>query len=81
MRTDVSEEHVASIIRVTSIGKLGTMLAVPSKRNMLRRHFFLVILMMEALHSSETPALRTATRRNNQEDDILHRFRRENVKS
>jgi hypothetical protein len=28
VRTDVSEEYSASIIRVTKIGKLGTMLAI-----------------------------------------------------
>jgi hypothetical protein len=31
----VSEEHSASIIRVTRIGELGTMLAVTSNRGML----------------------------------------------
>jgi hypothetical protein len=33
VRTDVSEEHSASIIRVTRIGELGTTLAVTSYRN------------------------------------------------
>jgi hypothetical protein len=37
VRTEVLEEHIASIIRVTRIGELGTMLAVNSKRNMLRK--------------------------------------------
>jgi hypothetical protein len=37
VRTDVSEELSASIIRVTSIGELGT-LAVTSNRSMLRRN-------------------------------------------
>jgi hypothetical protein len=36
VRTDVSEELSASIIRVTRIGELGT-LAVTSNRSMLRR--------------------------------------------
>jgi hypothetical protein len=35
VRTDVSEEHCASIIRVTRIGKLG-MLAVTSNGRMQR---------------------------------------------
>jgi hypothetical protein len=35
--TDVSEEHSASIIRVTRIGELGT-LAVTSNRRTLRRN-------------------------------------------
>jgi hypothetical protein len=34
VRTDVSEEHSASIIRVTRIGELGTTLAVTSNRRM-----------------------------------------------
>jgi demethoxyubiquinone hydroxylase (CLK1/Coq7/Cat5 family) len=36
VRTDVSEERIASIIRVTRIGELGTMQAVTSNRNKLR---------------------------------------------
>jgi hypothetical protein len=36
VRTDDSEESIASIIMVTRIGDLGTMLAVTSKRNTLR---------------------------------------------
>jgi hypothetical protein len=38
VRTDVSEELRASIIRVTRIGKLGTTLAVTSNRRTLRRN-------------------------------------------
>jgi hypothetical protein len=56
VRTDVSEELSASIIRVTRNGELGTTLAV-------------------------TTALTRATRRNIQEDAILHSHRRENLKS
>jgi hypothetical protein len=37
VRTDVSEEHIAPIIRVTIIGEIGTMLAVTSNRSTLRR--------------------------------------------
>jgi hypothetical protein len=36
VRTDVSVEVNASIIRVTRIGELGTTSAVTSNRNMLR---------------------------------------------
>jgi hypothetical protein len=38
VRTDVSEELSASIIRVTRIGELGTTLAVTSNRSTLRRN-------------------------------------------
>jgi hypothetical protein len=41
VRTDVSEEPSASFIRVTSIGELGTLLAVTSNRRTLRRNKFL----------------------------------------
>jgi hypothetical protein len=38
VRTDVSEERIASIIRVTRIGELGTTLAVTSNHSMLREN-------------------------------------------
>jgi hypothetical protein len=38
VRTDVSEELSACIIRVTRIGELGTTLAVTSNRRTLRRN-------------------------------------------
>jgi hypothetical protein len=38
VRTDVSEELIASFIRVTRIGELGTTLAVPSNRRTQRRN-------------------------------------------
>jgi hypothetical protein len=37
-RTDVSEEHSASIIRMTRICELGTTLAVTSNQSMLQRN-------------------------------------------
>jgi demethoxyubiquinone hydroxylase (CLK1/Coq7/Cat5 family) len=37
IRTDVSEETIASIIRVNKIGELGTTLAVTSNRKILCR--------------------------------------------
>jgi hypothetical protein len=76
IRTDVSEEHIASIIRVIRIGELGTTLAVASNRRKLRRN-----TTVEALLSAETYVLKIATRRNIPEDDILHSHRCENHKS
>jgi demethoxyubiquinone hydroxylase (CLK1/Coq7/Cat5 family) len=69
VRTDTSEERIASIIRVTVIGELGTTITVTSNRSILRRNT--VTLMMVAIHSSETSLLRGATRRNIPEDGIL----------
>jgi hypothetical protein len=38
VRTDVSEERIASSIKVTRIGELGTMLAMTNRRSTLRRN-------------------------------------------
>jgi hypothetical protein len=67
LKTDVSEEPSASIIRVTRISELGT-LAVA---NVVPSSPILVTLMMEALSSSETLVLTRATGRIIQEDAIL----------
>jgi hypothetical protein len=38
VKTNVSDELIASILRVTGIGELGTMLAVINNRRTLRRN-------------------------------------------
>jgi hypothetical protein len=85
VRTDVSEEPVASIIRV--IGELSTMLAVTSNRRTLRRNAasvssydyvpsspILVTLMMEAPSSSETSVLTRNARHNIPGEPILQNY-------
>jgi multisubunit Na+/H+ antiporter MnhG subunit len=97
VRTDVSEELIASIIiKVTRMGKLGTTLAVTSHQRFaflrsMRRLLLtaivvlsspiLLTLMMEALNSSEMLAPTRATRHKIPEDRILHNHRCENLKS
>jgi hypothetical protein len=67
IRTDVSEEHIASIIRISRIGELATTLTETSNRRTLRRN-------------TMTVHART-TRRNIPKDDILRSHRHENLKS
>jgi hypothetical protein len=62
VRTDVSEELSASIIRVTRIGELGTTLAVTSNRRTLRRNIkyvrfevFTAVTMKNGVFCDVTP--------------------------
>jgi hypothetical protein len=53
VRTDILGEHSASIVRVTRIGKLGTMLAVTTNQRTLQRNTRAILCNIpddEALH-------------------------------
>jgi hypothetical protein len=69
IRTDISEEHITSIIRMKRGGEIGT-LAVTSKWSTLRC----------AIHSSEKYVIIRVTCHNITEDGILHSHRREDLK-
>jgi hypothetical protein len=87
VRTDVSEERIASIIRVVRIDELGTTLAVTS--NAFRMlvianvvpSLLIFTLIMQARHSFEALLHSRATRSNISADGILLSHRRGNLKS
>jgi hypothetical protein len=90
VRTDVSEELSASIIKVTRIGKLQIQVDCVLFRsvswllvtaNVFPWSLILVTLIMEALRYTETSVLTRATRRHVPEDAILHSHRRKHLKS
>jgi hypothetical protein len=86
VRTHVSEELSASIIRVTRFGEIGSTLAVSSVHRLLVTagvpiSAIIITLMMEVLCSSETLVPTRVTWSKPPEDDILHSHRRQNLKS
>jgi hypothetical protein len=90
--TDVSEEYIAYIIRVTRVCEVGTTLVVISNsilRSVLQlfliasvpSSLILSTLIMQSIHSSETSALTRTRRCYIPEYGILHSHRRENLNS
>jgi hypothetical protein len=80
IKTDVSEEHSASFIRLTTFGELRTTLAVTSNRGTLRRNTSSVsrlLVRARVVPSSSIlvtlmkEVLTRATQRNIPEDTIL----------
>jgi hypothetical protein len=76
VRTDVSEERITFIVRVTEICVMLTVTA-----NVVPSPTIRVSLMMEAIKSSETSVPIRTTLRNIPGDGILHSHRHENLKS
>jgi hypothetical protein len=81
--TDVSEECVASILKVQRTSVFGTTLTVNIKLFATYCYRFsslliLSTLKMQARRSSETSVLTRPTRRHIPNDGILHDHRREN---
>jgi hypothetical protein len=84
VRTDVSKERIASIMRVTRIGDPGTTLAVTINRSIMVNVPWLTVtvkvsispillnLVMEEIRPFGMSVLTRVTRRNVPEGDIIH---------
>jgi hypothetical protein len=81
VRADVSEEPIASIIKVKRLSQVGTELGVQlTVTAEVPTSLILFNLMMESMRYSETFVITGATRRYITLDDIRHSNRRENLK-
>jgi hypothetical protein len=79
VRTDISEECIASIIKVKRIEARYVFQLLITARA-LHSSLIIFTLIMKAIRSSKTSIITCAVRRNIPEDPILHSHRRENLK-
>jgi hypothetical protein len=78
---DVSEERIAYIIKATRIVERTLTVRLLVTAGIAASSPILVIPMMEAIYSFETPILTRVTRRNSPEDGVLHNHRSEDLGS
>jgi hypothetical protein len=89
VKTDVSEERIASIIRLVRIGELRTSISLQCASvashcftaNVIPSSLNLVTLKIEAIISSEMSVPTKATPCNILEEGIIHSHRHENLNS